>query len=169
MIFINFLWCEVALLVVVEVSRQLTVWPHLLLVSLPEVSFATEPQEQAWGWVSELFFPPFSFCPPFSFLKRPLSQSCYYVNQLRIVSHFCLPGDRYWASWESKCNSYSKSKEHFYHINLSVLFAHWSYFCMRMCVEVKLASPTPTNLFYQIIRTAEVLPLFADPLRDQTN
>lgn len=47
-----------------------------------------------------------------------------------------------------------------YIINLSVLFAHWSYFCMRICVEMKLAMPIPTNRFYQIIGTAEMLPLF---------
>lgn len=38
---------------------------------------------------------------------------------------------------------------------------------------MKLVSPTPHKLllpdFYQIIRTAKVLSLFANPLRDQTN
>lgn len=67
------------------------------------------------------FFSLFTFALLSSSLKRSPSQSCYYVNQLRIVSHFCLPGDRCWASWKCKCKyiSYSVSKAHFHHILLT--------------------------------------------------
>lgn len=68
-----------------------------------------------------IIFSPFTVLPSFQFHKHSLSQSSYYVNQLCIVSHFCLPGDRYWASWECKCNSvsYYMPKEHFHHILLT--------------------------------------------------
>lgn len=120
---------------IVDVSRQLTVCPHLLLVSLPEVSFATEPQEQAWGWVSKSFFLPFYFCPPFQFpqaftltkllLCEPTAHRVTFLlarrqmlgilkMQMQIHFLFCI-----------------KSALPPYIVNLLVLSAYWSYFCMR--------------------------------------
>lgn len=69
-----------------------------------------------------IIFLPFYFCPLFSFLKRSLSQSCYYVNQLFIVSHFCLPGDIYWVSWmQIQLSSYSVKRALPPYINLLCL------------------------------------------------
>lgn len=78
----TFLWSSGVLYIVFQFSLnentngsllmyhgQLTISPHLLLFSLGEVSFATEPQQEAWGRVSTLFFLPIHFCPLFMFLQ----------------------------------------------------------------------------------------------------
>lgn len=97
------------------------------------------------------FFSLFTFALLSSSLKRSPSQSCYYVNQLRIVSHFCLPGDRCWASWKCKCKyiSYSVSKAHFHHILLT-----FSLVCLLIIFlyaqKWNWSAPPPTNCFYQI-------------------
>lgn len=127
---------------------QLTVCPHRLLCFFSSWGVicrttGTSLRESVWI-IFPLFVLFFYFCSLFSVLRRSLSQSCYYVNQRHIVSHFCLPGDRYRASWECKYNSVSYSISTVrppYIVNLSDLFAYsWSYSYMHLCVGKKLFS-----------------------------